>query len=71
MKRAFLRRDRVGRADCARSLNATGPNGDGVDHENYEPAYPFTGTVKRVSFDISGDAVKNAEAETRRAMSHQ
>ena len=44
---------------------------DIVDHENYKPTYPFTGTVKRVSFDISGDAVKNAEAETRKAMSHQ
>jgi hypothetical protein len=42
-----------------------------VDDENCKPTYPFTGTVKRVSFDISGDAVKNAEAETRKAMSHQ
>ena len=45
--------------------------GDSVDHENYKPTYPFTGTVRRVEFDISGDAVKNAEAETRKAMSHQ
>ena len=45
--------------------------GDSVDHANYKPTYPFTGTVKRVSFDISGDAVNNAEAETRKAMSHQ
>jgi len=45
--------------------------GDSVDHENYKPTYPFTGTVKRVKFDISGDAVTNAEAQTRKAMSHQ
>ena len=45
--------------------------GDSVDHANYQPTYPFTGTVKSVKFDISGDAVKNAEAQTRKAMSHQ
>jgi len=45
--------------------------GDSVDHSNYDPPFPFTGTVKKVTFDLSGDAIKNAEAETRRGMSHQ
>jgi arylsulfatase len=45
--------------------------GDSVDHANYKPTFPFTGTVKRVTFDLSGDAIKDAEAETRRAMSKQ
>jgi arylsulfatase len=45
--------------------------GDSVDHDNYKPTFPFTGTVKQVAFDLSGDAIKNAEAETRHAMSKQ
>ena len=45
--------------------------GDSVDHSSYKPTYPFTGTVKRVTFDLSGKAIKNAEAETRRGMSNQ
>ena len=45
--------------------------GDSVDHDNYKPTFPFTGTVKQVAFDLSGDAIKNAEAQTRHAMSKQ
>jgi arylsulfatase len=45
--------------------------GDSVDHDNYMPTFPFTGTIKQVTIDLSGDAIKDAEAETRRAMSHQ
>ena len=45
--------------------------GDSVDHDNYKPTFPFTGTVKQVTFDLSGDAINDAEAETRRAMSKQ
>jgi arylsulfatase len=45
--------------------------GDSVDHEDYRPTFPFTGSVKQVAFDLSGDAIKDAEAETRRGMSHQ
>jgi hypothetical protein len=45
--------------------------GDSVDHANYKPTFPFTGTVKQVSFDLSGEAIKDAEAETRRGMAHQ
>jgi hypothetical protein len=42
-----------------------------VDHANYTPPFPFTGTLKKVTYDLSGDAIHNAEAETRRAMSKQ
>ncbi len=45
--------------------------GDSVDHANYMPTFLFTGSIKQVVFDLSGDAIKDAEAETRRAMSHQ
>lgn len=45
--------------------------GDSVDHADYKPTFPFTGTVKQVTIDLSGDAIKDAEAETRRAMSKQ
>ena len=33
--------------------------------------FDFTGTVKKVEFDLSGDAIKDAEAEMRRAMAKQ
>jgi arylsulfatase len=45
--------------------------GDSVDHEGYIPPFRFTGTVKRVTFDLSGDAIEDAEAEMRRAMAKQ
>jgi arylsulfatase len=45
--------------------------GDSVDHANYKPTFPFTGMVKGVTFDLSGDAIKDAEAESRHAMSKQ
>jgi arylsulfatase len=45
--------------------------GDSVDHANYKPTFPFTGTVKKVTYDLAGDAIPNAEAETRRGMAHQ
>jgi arylsulfatase len=45
--------------------------GDSVDHDNYMPTFPFTGTVKQVTFNLDGDAVKDAEAQTRHAMSKQ
>jgi hypothetical protein len=45
--------------------------GDSVDHANYKPPFPFTGNLDKVTIDLSGDAIENAEAETRRGMSHQ
>ena len=43
--------------------------GDSVDHDNYMPTFPFTGTVKEVRFDLSGEAIKDAEAEMRHTLS--
>jgi hypothetical protein len=36
----------------------------------YQPPFDCAGTVK-VEFDLSGDAIKDAEAEMRRAMAKQ
>ncbi len=45
--------------------------GDSVDHESYKPPYRFGGTIKSVIFDLSGHAVRDAEAEARHTMSKQ
>jgi arylsulfatase len=45
--------------------------GDSVDHEAYKPPFRFTGTINRVTFDLSGEAIQDAEAEMRRAMAKQ
>jgi hypothetical protein len=42
-----------------------------VDHQNYEPPFPFTGTVKKVTYDLGGDAIKNAEVEISHTLSKQ
>ena len=52
-------------------LSVSHDYGDSVDHKNYGPPFPFTGTLDTVTGDLSGDAIKDAEAETRRGMSHQ
>jgi arylsulfatase len=52
-------------------LSVSHDYGDSVDHQNYQPPFPFTGTVKTVTYDLAGDAIENAEAETRRGMAHQ
>ena len=52
-------------------LSVSHDYGDSVDHKNYGPPFPFTGTLDTVTVDLSGDAIKDAEAETRRGMSHQ
>jgi arylsulfatase len=45
--------------------------GDSVDDESYTPPFAFTGKIKEVTYDLSGDAIEDAEAELRRAMSKQ
>jgi hypothetical protein len=45
--------------------------GDSVDHDNYKPTFPFTGTIKQVTCDLSGDAIRDAEAMARHTMSKQ
>jgi arylsulfatase len=52
-------------------LSVSHDYGDSVDHQNYKPPFPWTGSLEKVTFDLSGDAIENAEAETRRGMSHQ
>jgi len=38
---------------------------------DYEPPYAFTGTIHRVVVDVSGDAIKDTEAEMRAVMARQ
>jgi len=45
--------------------------GDSVDTRSYQPPFAFTGTINQVKYDLSGDAIEDAEAELRRAMSKQ
>jgi hypothetical protein len=45
--------------------------GDSVSKAIYNPPFDFTGLVKQVAFDLSGDAVEDAEAEMRRAIAKQ
>jgi len=33
-----------------------------VGHENYRDSFPFTGSITKVTHDISGDAIHDAEA---------
>jgi arylsulfatase len=46
-------------------------HGDSVDPEAYKPPFKFTGTIKRVTIDVSGDVIEDAEAAVRRAMAKQ
>jgi hypothetical protein len=55
----------------AEGLSVGSDYGDSVDHEHYRTTFPFTGTVKQVAYDLSGTAIQDAEAETRRGMSQQ
>ncbi len=37
----------------------------------YEPPFEFTGTIHSVTFDVSGDLIKDEEAEIARIMAQQ
>jgi hypothetical protein len=37
----------------------------------YDPPFKFTGTINSVTFDVSGDVIKDDEAEMRRIMARQ
>ena len=56
---------------CIEGLSIGHDYGDTVDGDNYQPPNKFSGTVKQVAYDLSGEAIKDAEHETRRAMSKQ
>ena len=51
--------------------------GDSVDHDNYRTTFDFTGEIKQVTFDLSEDALDDAEkllrseATTRHDLSKQ
>ena len=44
---------------------------DSVDHDNCRDTFDSTGTIKQVAFHLSGAAIHDAGAETRRGMSQQ
>jgi arylsulfatase len=37
----------------------------------YEPPFEFTGTIRSVTFDVSGDVIEDSEAEMRRILARQ
>jgi arylsulfatase len=37
----------------------------------YEPPFEFTGTIHSVTFDVSGDVIRDSEAEMRMLMARQ
>jgi hypothetical protein len=39
--------------------------------DEYTPPFPFTGTLRRVVYDVSGEHVVDHEAEIRIALAHQ
>jgi arylsulfatase len=76
----FINGQQVGQVDMdvtvplifsAEGISVGRDYGDSVDHEAYKPPFRFTGTVKRVSYDLSGEAIQDAEAAMRRAMARQ
>jgi hypothetical protein len=56
---------------CIEGVSVGYDYGDAVDHKNYEDAFPFTGTVKKVTYDVSGEAIHDAEAVARRLLGRQ
>ena len=39
--------------------------------DKYKPPFTFTGTIHGVTVDVSGELIKDTEAETRMAMARQ
>jgi arylsulfatase A-like enzyme len=56
---------------CIEGLSVGYDYGDAVDHDNYDDAFPFTGTIGKVTFDVSGEAIHDAEAVSRRLLGRQ
>jgi hypothetical protein len=56
---------------CIEGISVGYDYGDTVDHDSYRDAFPFAGTVKKVTFDVSGDAMHDAEAVARRLLGRQ
>ena len=47
----------------AKGLTCGWDYGDSVDARTYEPPFAFTGTINEVTYDLSGSAVEDAEAQ--------
>jgi len=63
----YIDGDLVGNAE----FSTTVPNfGEAVSHE-YDAPFTFTGTIKQVAVDLSGELIKDDEAETRRLLAQQ
>ena len=45
--------------------------GEPAAPEEYTGAFPFTGTIKRVTLDLSGELIPDTEADLRVAMMRQ
>ena len=45
--------------------------GEPAAPEEYSDAFPFTGTIKRVTLDLSGELIPDTEAELKIAMARQ
>jgi arylsulfatase len=45
--------------------------GDPVATEEYNDAFAFTGTIKRVTMDLSGELIQDTDADMRIAMARQ
>ncbi len=56
---------------CIEGISVGYDYGDAVDHENYPDSFPFTGTVKKVTYDVSGEAIHDAEAVARKLLGRQ
>ena len=56
---------------CIEGLSVGYDYGDVVDRENYKDSFPFTGTVKKVTYDVSGEAIHDAKAIARRLLGRQ
>ena len=45
--------------------------GDRVAPEEYKDAFPFSGTITRVTLDLSGDLIQDTAADLKIAMARQ
>ena len=45
--------------------------GEPAAPEKYTGRFPFTGTIKRVTLDLSGELIQDAEADMKIAMARQ
>ena len=76
----YINRKLVASIDMPHSvLNLYGTEGltcgyDGGDHvakEEYSDAFAFTGTINRVTLDLSGELIEDSEADMKIAMARQ